>query len=278
MEFGLGIGVSFAFVSWAAASLLFRSLRLAQLEERFETQTFMMSLVAHEFRTPITAIQLSSALHRREMKQPINEADGNWLARLELAVSALSQWSEALLTFTRESDGTIRSEPAASCDFNKLLVELRSVLEPAALSKGLEFQLIAESGLPSLPYDSRLVRVVLSSLSQNAVKYTEAGRICLRANRTESGGVEIEVEDTGHGFRVSEAPGEWVSLDEMELASWKRWRSEGAGGWGLGLAISKKLVRILGAQVRMESIPGKGTRVRFVFSSSASSIETLKKS
>ena len=268
---GLSLGVGIAFVIWAMSSLLFRSLRLAQLEERVETQSFMMSLVAHEFRTPITAIQLSSALYRRELKVPVNEADGNWLARLDLAVSALSQWSEALLTFTRESDGVIRKRPAC-CDFNKLLVELRSVLEPAALAKGLEFQLIAEQALPSLPYDSRLVRVVLSSLSQNAVKYTETGRISLRANKTAAGGVEIELEDTGHGFRVSDTPGEWVSLDRMELASWIRWRSEGAGGWGLGLAISKKLVRILGAQSRMESIPGKGTRVRFSVSSDASSL------
>ncbi len=277
----LRLGFLIAFSAWLWSAFVFRSLRVRRLEQVVETQAFMMSLVAHEFRTPITAIQLSSALHRREMKQPAAESDQNWLIRLENAVYALSQWSEALLAFTRERDGSIRLETSSRCDFNQLLTELRSVLEPAALAKGLEFQLVAEPGLPSLSYDSRLVRIVMSSLGQNAVKYTETGKISLRARSVVEGGaagVEIELEDTGHGFRVSSIPGEWVSLQAMELASWKRWRSEGAGGWGLGLAISKKLVGLLGARVFLESVPGKGTRVRFHFPSGASESKTLKKS
>ncbi len=278
----LRLGFVIAFSAWLWSAFIFRSLRVKRLEQVVETQAFMMSLVAHEFRTPITAIQLSSALHRREMKQPAAESDQNWLVRLENAVHALSQWSEALLAFTRERDGSIRQETSSRCDFNQLLIELRAVLEPAALAKGLEFQLVAEPGLPSLSYDSRLVRIVMSSLGQNAVKYTETGKISVRARSVGgaagAAGVEIELEDTGHGFRVSSVPGEWVSLQEMELESWKRWRSEGAGGWGLGLAISKKLVGLLGARVFLESVPGKGTRVRFHFPSGASESKTLKKS
>lgn len=245
-EIGCGLLLSLGSI------VMMRSLVLGQVRQQLDSQIFMMGLIAHELRSPISAIQLSLSVYRRENKIEQNP----WLNRLDQSVKVLGNWSEALLGFTRNRSGRIKVV-RTDCDVEAVMAEVAQSLEPMIVNKGLEFEVSAEPGIPILRTDPQLLRVVLGNLVQNAVKYTERGKISFRA-----GSGWFEVKDTGVGMKLGTDKSD---LESFDFQDWLSIKSSGTGGWGLGLLIVKNLVRHLGARALLSSKPGLGTRIRIEF-------------
>ncbi|MEM6906791.1 MAG: ATP-binding protein, partial [Pseudomonadota bacterium] len=97
--------------------------------------------------------------------------------------------------------------------------------------------------------DPERMRQVILNLLGNAVKFTQAGGVTLRLKPSPQDGVRLEVEDTGPGI----APGDSSRIFERFQ------QGSEAGGAGLGLAISRELVALMGGEIGVESKPGQGS-------------------
>jgi signal transduction histidine kinase len=105
--------------------------------------------------------------------------------------------------------------------------------------------------------DRTRVRQVLLNLVSNAVKFTDSGGVTVSVRRAD-GRIEVAVSDTGIGMRPDEVE---RAFDEFEQLEGKHRNKP--GGTGLGLPISRQLVRMHGGELEAESAPGKGSTFRF---------------
>ncbi len=126
---------------------------------------------------------------------------------------------------------------------------------PQAVRKGLALECRFEDDVPEhLLGDDLRFRQILLNLLGNAVKFTSSGTVGLHARVTETGRLELEVRDTGIGIapeRLGQIFEQFVQADVSIARHY--------GGTGLGLAISGKLARLLGGELRVESVEGRGT-------------------
>jgi signal transduction histidine kinase len=138
---------------------------------------------------------------------------------------------------------------------------VRSVVtatEPLATSKGLKLTTAVQDGMPLAHGDARRVAQVLLNLVGNAIKFTDAGEVELRA-ASAGGQFTLTVRDTGPGIADAEQDrifGEFQQIDNSNTRQ--------KGGTGLGLAISKRMVEMQGGTISVESALGQGSTFRVV--------------
>ncbi|MDQ5944412.1 MAG: two-component system, OmpR family, phosphate regulon sensor histidine kinase PhoR, partial [Patescibacteria group bacterium] len=138
-------------------------------------------------------------------------------------------------------------------DIADILTELASTYRPQAEAKKLYLKLDADAELPRITTSRLYLKEILQNFITNAIKYTQTGGITVIA-RDENGLLGVSVADTGIG----------ISKSEHDKVFDKFWRSEDpltrqTGGTGLGLYITSKLARRIGAQIDFKSEPKKGS-------------------
>ena len=215
-------------------------LRRDQAEREF------VSNAAHELRNPIAGMSGAIEVLRAGAKDD-PEARDHFLNRLAIDVDRVSRLTKALLTLARmeaigEGEADVVSidlavEEAVSALERPRDVELHTEIEP---------DLVADA-------DPVLLRQVLIGLLTNAFKHTPApGAVTLRAHSEEEGDVLIEVEDTGTGIRP----------EERDRVFERFYRGSGSlerEGFGLGLAIAKRMVDVMGGEIGVTSEEGRGS-------------------
>jgi protein-histidine pros-kinase len=137
-----------------------------------------------------------------------------------------------------------------------LLEEVAATLRPLALAKGLSFELQLPPEEVTLTADRRALSQIIINLCNNAIKFTEQGKVCLMLDQQHDAGhqwTEIRVVDSGIGIRPEEQARLFQAFIQVEGAKSRR------EGTGLGLYLSQKLAGLLGGQITFESVFGKGS-------------------
>ena len=220
-------------------------------EAAAEAKSAFLANVSHEIRTPMNGvIGLSELLLER-----LSDETGRNYARLigesgatmmELlgGVLDLAKLDAGRLTF---ADNTI--------DLRHLLGDSMALMGAPAMRKGLETRLEIDPALPALMRGDRLrLHQILANLIGNAVKFTAAGHITLRA-RAEGAMLHIEVADTGIGIAAQDQAD--VFEDFVQVGR----NAQRARGTGLGLPITRRLVSAMGGRIWLESVVEQGTSV-----------------
>lgn len=237
-----------------------RELRAASLaaERAARTKAEFAARVSHDVRTP---------LHSLLGQMEVMEAEDNPAARGAQATQAqatshmLLHILEDLLDLSRAESGAIelRREPFSPA---RCIEQVLEVLSARAADRGNRLLGHVAPGVPAwVRGDGGRLQQVLLNLAGNSIKFTENGRVDIRAEREGTYGagerLRFEVQDDGVGI----APGE---LDKVFLPYYQAGpevsRRQGAG---LGLTISQRLVAAMGGQLRAESVPGRGSRFYF---------------
>jgi signal transduction histidine kinase/ActR/RegA family two-component response regulator len=219
-----------------------------------------MAAVTHEIRTPMHGV-LGMAELLTESPLPPRERER--VRALHGAVVALQTIVDDVLTLSTIEAGRMRLQPAPT-HLPRLIEDMRLLYDPPATRQGLAIRTDVDAGLHGTwLVDEARLRQVLGNLIGNAVKFTRSGSvtITLRALPGAPPGrqrLEFEVRDTGSGISPEQQAGIFEAFVQgPEL------RGGVTGGVGLGLAIVRQLVALMGGRISLESEPGRGAAFRF---------------
>lgn len=210
--------------------------------------------LSHEIRTPLSGILGVMHLLKR------TQLDRNQQRYVDTATNSanmLLMIINDVLAYTRmESISTpIESE---NFDLAEVIEDVTSILASEAINKGLELVCDIDPNIPHrVRGDALRLRQVLNNLLSNAIKYTETGVVTIYAAR-EAGCIEIGVKDTGIGIDLEQQQLLLLSFSEMDDKYIKQ-----AGGIGLGLKSSRRLVEAMNSSLQIESSLNKGSRFYF---------------
>lgn len=225
-------------------------------EDAMAARTLLLATMAHELRSPLTAIVGFSSMMARQIYGPVGHAKYlDYAQSIELAGSHLSELVTDLLDTAKVEAGKIELSPA--------VVSSRDIVEQSLrLVRGLaveaEVSLAMEPGdWPLVHADQRAVKQVLINLLSNAVKFSPAsGRVKVSCG-SEAGRLIISVKDFGRGIAEEELA--LIGRPFVQIGD-PAFRRQGSG---LGLALSRELVEMHGGRLRLESTLGQGATAHF---------------
>ncbi|MEM5432044.1 ATP-binding protein [Cupriavidus oxalaticus] len=216
----------------------------------------LLAAMSHEIRTPLYG--MLGTLELLSMTG-LDVAQRQQVATITESSRVLLQILDDLLDFSRIEAGQLRLD-AVPFDPVALAQTVARAQEPLAMRKGVALDCDLQPGVPWLLGDPLRVRQVLANLLRNAIKFTAQGRVTLRlwqepqpsADRV---GLMLEVADTGPGIDGALLPHLFEPFMQGDST-----RADELGGAGLGLAICRKLARLMGGDITADSSPGQGSR------------------
>jgi two-component system, sensor histidine kinase len=216
--------------------------RANQAKSRF------LATASHDLRQPLQTLALLNGILRRVLSEP-SALDA--LSQQEQAIGAMTRLLSALLDISKLESGAIRPEPA-EFSIASLFEGLRREFASIAASKDLELQV--SPCQQCIHSDPALVEQILKNLLSNAIKYTPpGGQIALRARRQKDS-VLVEVVDTGVGIAPDHIAYIYDEFYQVGVPS-----NSSREGYGLGLSIVQRLVRLLNLRLDVSSEVGKGS-------------------
>lgn len=247
----------------SGAVVIFRDVSSERSEEQRRAE--FISTASHEMRTPVAAIEGYLALALNENVSKIDSKARSFLLKAHESTSHLGKLFQDLLTSAKAEDGRLVSHPVP-LEMSEFLVTLSDSLRFSAEKKGLllDFVLGAPSGenvtngkvIKPLYYinaDPDRLREVITNLFDNAVKYTESGRISLGLTGNKDI-VQFYIKDTGPGIAKEDVPHLFQKFYRVDNSSTRT-----IGGTGLGLFICRKIVELYNGRIWVESEIGKGS-------------------
>ena len=224
-------------------------------EAASRAKSAFLTNMSHELRTPLNAILGFARVLLRELAGDARHRER--LLVVESSGEHLLHLINEVLDLSKIEAGKTELQPGPF-HLPGLLMELADVFRPRAAEKEIVFHLEAAATLPQMVRtDGPKLRQVLFNLLGNAVKFTDRGRVELRASRAAGGRVFFEIEDTGMGIPPEQQ--ETIFLPFHQATDPAR----AAQGTGLGLSISARLVELMGGALRVASAPGVGSRFFF---------------
>ncbi len=206
-----------------------------------------LATASHDLRQPLQSLALLNGTLRRVVADPMAlEA----IEQQGQTIEAMSRLLNALLDISKLESGAIRPEPT---DFTVagIFEELRAEFANLAAAKGLRLEI--DSCADCVHSDRSLVEQILRNLVSNAIKYTKAGWVRLRCLH-EPGVVRLQVLDTGVGIAPDQIALIFDEFYQVGVAA-----NSSRDGYGLGLSIVQRLVKLLTLQLEVQSEIGKGS-------------------
>jgi signal transduction histidine kinase len=228
--------------------------RTAQLIEAERQRSQFLAAVSHELRTPIHGVQGLADLIASGVYGPATDKQKDAAAAIKRSAQGLLGLVDDLLALTRAEIGRLEVR-AAPVELGDLVEQVAASVTWMIGTKQLHLETDVSPDLPAITTDRRLLGHVLVNLVANAAKFTpEGGRIVVRARADAGGGAALAVEDTGIGIADDQRELIFEAFRQVDGSDEK-----GYGGVGLGLALVRRLVQLLGGRVEVASVVGKGS-------------------
>lgn len=245
---------------------VFRDVSQERQEEQQRAE--FISTASHEMRTPVAAIEGYLSLALNDKVSTIDARARDYLEKAHSSTRHLGDLFQDLLTSAKAEDGRLTSHPVV-VEMGAFLDHLVQDLRFAAEKKGLPVDLIVGShtqgvaasiGLTKtirpLYYvhaDPDRIREVITNLFDNAVKYTDSGKIALGLTGNDNV-VQFFVQDTGPGIPREDQPHLFQKFYRVDNSATRT-----IGGTGLGLFICRKIIELYDGRIWVESEVGKGS-------------------
>lgn len=228
-------------------------------EKASNARTEFLSTVSHELRTPLNAI--NGIAHLLLEDRP-KKSQMNYLESLQFSGNYLTNFINDILEINKIDSSKVQIE---NINFNlKLLLEnIQNSLKELASANNNNFNLEIDSDIPDyLIGDPTKLSQILMNLINNALKFTHNGEVNvitkLIASEDKKAFVYFEVKDSGIGIPKDKLETVFDSFSQGSVGINRKY-----GGTGLGLTIVKKLVAILGGEIKLESVVDKGSSFSF---------------
>lgn len=217
-----------------------------------QAKTRFLAAASHDLRQPLHVISLvTSTLKLRQL----DTQSAEMVALLDRVSGSLNTQLNSLLDMSKLDAGLIQPQNQ-HIQVAAFLRQCFDTMAPSAHAKGLD-PLLRIDTQASIYTDPALLQRMVNNVCQNAVKYTQQGRVVLAA-RDHGKRVVISVSDTGCGIPTEHQ--ESVFQEFVQLGNPERDASQGLG---LGLSIVRRMAQLLGVHIRLGSKPGAGTEISF---------------
>jgi signal transduction histidine kinase len=226
-----------------------------QLEEASQHKSQFLANMSHELRTPLNAILGYTELMADGAYGEPSEKMLGILKRLEANGRHLLGLINDVLDLSKIEAGQLVLE-LSDYSVHDIAQTVRSTLEPLAMDKKLGFKVEVAPQLPSGRGERRLTQVLIN-LVGNAIKFTDAGEVAIKAEAN-NGSFYVSVRDTGPGISAADQAKLFQEFQQADNAITRK-----KGGTGLGLAISKRIIEMHGGKIWVESQPGQGSTFAF---------------
>jgi signal transduction histidine kinase len=227
---------------------------LAPIKEMIEEQNRFISDASHELRTPLTAMKSSLEVYLRDPKLTLTDAKEVLTENIE-EVNRLALLSESLLTLSENQNGNTRAL-FKHIDIKHIIDKSVRQVKHNASQKKIAIKTDSVPQKKIYGNEEKLIEL-FTILLDNAIKYSPEESVILLSGTSHKKYMELRVEDKGIGIEEKDIPHVFDRFYRSDSARSKT----GAGGYGLGLSIAKKIVALHSGSIRIESIVHFGTTV-----------------
>ncbi|MEO9323335.1 ATP-binding protein [Nocardioides sp. C4-1] len=217
-----------------------------------------LATMSHEIRTPLNGI---IGLNELLDSTALSAVQRDYVAGITVSSRTLLELINDVLDFSKIEAGLLEVE-SVDLDVRAVLGEVGELLAESARHKGIALDLSCADDVPAVAAgDPTRLRQVLLNLGSNAVKFTAAGSVAIRATAAPDGDatlLRVEVRDTGIGISAEQQQRIFAPFSQADSSTTRHF-----GGSGLGLAISAEIVAALGGEIGVDSSPGVGSTFWF---------------
>lgn len=237
----------------ARAALAIDNARLYEdARQANQAKSELLAVISHDLRTPLNSIIGYGQLLQMGIPDRLSSGASDYIDRMLTSAKHQLYLIDELLHFAR-LDAQHEEIQVEQVDLRVVLNEAANLIEPVAREKLLALRVELPDHALVCRTDPNKVRQIIINLLGNAVKYTEAGEICLELAES-SDYAQIKVHDTGIGISDEDLPHVFEPFWQVDRGQ----RTRG-GGTGLGLAVVKQVIELLGGTVSARSRLGKGS-------------------
>jgi PAS domain S-box-containing protein len=224
----------------------------------------LLAGMSHELRTPLNAVIGLSAVLQRELHGPLTDKQREHVVQIEKSGRHLLSVITTILD-TAKAEARKLEPSFVDCGVSDIVRDAVGLVGELAIGKGLSVSTDVPNDMPTIHVDALRARQVLLNLLSNAVKFTAAGgRIGIRAHAV-GDAVDVTVWDTGIGIAAEDLDRIFEPFEQADSSLARRYE-----GTGLGLALSRRLVELLGGTLRVTSVLGEGSAFTARFPTSRS--------
>jgi len=226
----------------------------AELEKAKEMQADFAAMIAHDLRSPLTAVRSSAAMLEDGLFGPVNDEQKKWLGKIGANVCDVVELTSDFLDLSKlEAGGIDLAKEAVALD--QLIQNSLENYLPLAKDKGITLTSRLDTALSPIYADPRRLDQVLSNLLGNAIKFTDReGKIEVGAGQGPDREISIWVKDSGVGIPPEEIGELFQKYKQTTSGIVSEYK-----GTGLGLVICKMIAEAHGGKIRVDSEEGKGS-------------------
>lgn len=242
-----------------------REAALAEAQRLADLRSEFIAHMSHELRTPLNGILGYAQMLERDGK--LDDKQHTSMEVIRQSGEHLLALIEDILDLARIESGRLELH-IGDIHLPRFLEVVAGIVGVKAKQKKIEFVREFSPGLPDgVRGDEKRLRQVLLNLLSNAVKFTDRGKVVLRVEQLSPSRLAFTVADTGIGIAPADREKIFQSFEQVGDARHR------TGGAGLGLAISRQLVRLMGGDIMVESRPGEGSTFSFELELPVANIE-----
>ena len=230
------------------------TIALEKAERAEKAKSEFLANMSHEIRTPMNAvIGFGDILADEEL----TDEQRRCVEAICDSGKHLLGIIDDILDFSKIEAGKLDVQ-TSECSLKHLFAKIESMMNPAALEKGLKFEIQENKGLPmNICTDPIRLEQCLINLISNAIKFTEEGHVCVNVSLWDKNNqpyIRFDVSDTGIGISPEKQKKVFESFTQADGSTSRKY-----GGTGLGLTITRKLAKLLGGELTLTSEQGGGS-------------------